>query len=68
MFHNRAYRLISRRIGLDDYRGFVDAKLKTAAELYGFLVDRINHQRALVLELMVVIILIIELFNLQPRF
>jgi hypothetical protein len=67
MFHNRAYKLISERIGLNDYRGFVEEKLKTAEDLYEFLVDQINHQRTLVLEVMVVVILIIELFNIKPH-
>lgn len=67
MFHNRAYKLISERIGLNDYRGFVEEKLKTAEDLYEFLVDQMNHQRTLVLEMMVVVILIIELFNIKPH-
>ena len=37
MFYNRAYRLISSRIGLDDYRRLVEEKLHTAGELYQFL-------------------------------
>ena len=47
-----------------DYRQLVDGKLTTAAELYEFLVDQFHQSRAFVLELMVVIILIIELYFL----
>jgi hypothetical protein len=36
-------------------------KLKTAEDLYRFMVDQFNQSRAFVLELMVVVILIIEL-------
>lgn len=67
MFHNRAYRMIAERIGLNDYRALVEEKLKTAEDLYEFLVDQINHRRTLILEVMVVVILIIELFNIKPH-
>jgi hypothetical protein len=39
----------------------VQEKLRTAEELYRFMVDEFNQSRAFVLELLVVIILIIEL-------
>jgi hypothetical protein len=42
----------------------VDGKLRTASELYDFMVEKRNHRRALVLELTVVVILVIELFFL----
>ena len=61
MFYARAYKLISARIGLNDYRHLVDEKLKTAGEMYEFLVDQFNHQRAFILEAVVVLILIIDL-------
>ena len=47
-----------------DYRQLVDGKLKTAAELYEFMVDQFHQSRAFVLELMVVVILIIDLIFL----
>ncbi len=61
MFYARAYRMVANRIGVDDYRKLVDEKLLAAGELYRFLVDEFNHQRAFVLELLVVVILVIEL-------
>ena len=61
MFYARAYKMISARIGLNDYRHLVDEKLKTAGEMYEFLVDQFNHQRAFLLEAIVVLILIIDL-------
>lgn len=61
MFYARAYKVISARIGLNDYRHLVDEKLKTAGEMYAFLVDQFNHQRAFLLEATVVLILIIDL-------
>jgi uncharacterized Rmd1/YagE family protein len=47
-----------------DYKNLVTQKLRTAEELYRFMVDQFNQSRAFVLELMVVIILIIELLFL----
>jgi hypothetical protein len=47
-----------------DYRALVDQKLRTAGELYRFMVDQFNQTRSFVLELAVVIILIIEFFFL----
>jgi hypothetical protein len=60
-FAARVYRLAANRIGVPDYRNLVDQKLKTAGELYSFMMDRFHQGRAFVLELMVVVILIIEL-------
>lgn len=62
MFSARLYRMAATRIGVPDYRTLVDQKLESAGELYGFMMDRFYHGRAFVLELLVVIILIIELF------
>ena len=64
MFYARAYRLAAARIGVADYRKLVDEKLRTAGDLYQFMVDEFHHARAFILEAMVVIILIIELFRL----
>src|SRR5581483_9115747 len=61
MFYARAYRLMTRRIGVADYRTLVDDKLKIAADLYQSLIEEFHQSRAFVLELMVVAILIIEL-------
>jgi uncharacterized Rmd1/YagE family protein len=44
-----------------DYKDLVQEKLKTAEDLYRFMVEQFNQSRAFVLELMVVVILIIEL-------
>lgn len=62
MFYARAYRLAAERVGVNDYRRLVDEKLKTAGELYEFMVNEFHHGRAFVLELAVVIILIIDLY------
>ena len=61
MFSARLYKLAASKVGVPDYKNLVQQKLKTAEDLYRFMVDQFNQSRAFVLELMVVIILIIEL-------
>jgi len=64
MFYARLYNLAAAKVGVPDYRALVDQKLRTAGELYRFMVDQFNQTRSFVLELAVVIILIIEFFFL----
>lgn len=64
MFYARLYGLVSAKVGVPDYRRLVEQKLRTAGELYRFMVDEFNQSRSFVLELLVVIILVIELFFL----
>lgn len=61
MFYARAYRLAAAKVGANDYRNLVDQKLKTAGELYHFMVNEFREARSFLLELTIVIILIIEL-------
>jgi hypothetical protein len=61
MFSARLYKLAAQKVGVPDYKDLVKEKLKTAEDLYRFMVDQFNQSRAFVLELMVVVILIIEL-------
>lgn len=71
MFSARLYKLAASKIGVPDYKDLVQSKIRTAEELYHFMVDQFNQSRAFVLELMVVIILIIELvmlFRGKPGF
>jgi len=60
MFYARLYNLIAVKVGVPDYRRLVEQKLRTAGELYRFMVDQFNQTRSFVLELAIVIILIIE--------
>jgi uncharacterized Rmd1/YagE family protein len=46
---------------VQDYKNLVDQKLRTAAELYRFMVDQFQESRAFLLELIVVLILVIEI-------
>jgi len=61
MFYARAYRLAAAKVGAADYRSLVDQKLRTAGELYEFMVNEFREARGFVLELLVIVILIIEL-------
>jgi hypothetical protein len=64
MFYARLYSLAAAKVGVPDYRRLVDQKLRTAGELYRFMVDQFNPTRSFVLELLIVIILIVDLLFL----
>jgi hypothetical protein len=64
MFYARLYNLIAAKVGVPDYRRLVEQKLRTAGELYRFMVDQFNQARSFVLELAIVIILVIEIIFL----
>jgi hypothetical protein len=60
----RLYRRAAAKVGVPDYRRLADEKLRTAGELYQFMVDQFEHARSFVLELSIVIILNIDLIFL----
>jgi hypothetical protein len=64
MFYARAYRMAAARVGVPDYRTLVERKLRTAGELYQYMVGEFYQARSFVLEAMVVAILVIELIHL----
>ena len=64
MFAARLYRLAANKVGVPEYKNLVNEKLKTAENLYRFLIDEFQQSRSFVLEVMVVIILVIELIYL----
>src|SRR5258708_1968946 len=59
MYYARVYKLAAARIGVPDYRILVEEKLRTAGELYRFLMDEFHQARAFLLEFVVVVILMI---------
>jgi hypothetical protein len=61
MFAARLYQLMATRVGVPDYHRLVDEKLRTAADLYHLMTERVHQYSALMLETMVVVILIIDL-------
>jgi hypothetical protein len=64
MYAARLYRLAAAKVGVPDYKNLVAQKLKTAEELYDYMVEQFNQSRAFFLEVVVVLILLIELFYL----
>ena len=64
MFFARVYKLCAVKIGVTDYQALVHEKLRTADELYDFMIEEFHHARAFLLEFIVVLILAIELFFL----
>ena len=64
MFSARLYRLAALKVGVPDYKDLVTRKVRTAEDLYRFMVDQFNQSRAFFLELTVVVILVIELVYL----
>lgn len=61
MFSARLYRLAASKIGVPDYQSLVQEKLRTAEDLYRFLIDQFHQSRTFWLEMLVVLILLIEL-------
>jgi hypothetical protein len=64
MYAARLYRLAATKVGVPEYKNLVNEKLKTAENLYRFLVDEFHQSRGFLLEVMVVVILVIELVYL----
>jgi hypothetical protein len=64
MFAARLYKLAAAKVGVPDYKDLVAQKLRTAEELYHYMIDQFNQSRAFFLEATVVLILLIELFYL----
>lgn len=61
MFSARLYRLAANKVGVPDYKSLAKEKLRTAEDLYRFLIDEFHQSRTFWLESMVVLILLIEL-------
>ncbi len=61
MFSARLYRLAASKVGVPDYKSLTQQKLRTAEDLYRFLIDEFHQSRTFWLETMVVLILLVEL-------
>lgn len=61
MFSARLYRLAAAKVGVHDYKSLTQGKLRTAGDLYRFLIDEFHESRTFWLEVLVVLILLIEL-------
>jgi hypothetical protein len=63
-FYARVYRVSSARIGVSDYQTLVDEKLKTAGELYEFMVAEFNERRMFAVEIVVAILVLLDVILL----
>lgn len=61
MFSARFYRLAAAKVGVHDYKSLTQEKLRTAEDLYRFLIDEFHQSRTFWVEVLVVLILLIEL-------
>jgi hypothetical protein len=67
-YYARVYRLCSVKIGVEDYRTLVSEKLKTAGELYEFMVTQFNERRMFVLEVVVAVLVLLDvILLLHPK-
>lgn len=60
VYYARVYRMAAARLGVNEYRGLVDEKLRTMGELYDFMVDQFNQSRSFVLELAVAVMALLD--------
>lgn len=58
----KLYKLAAAGVGVPGYKDLVAQKLRTAEELYRYMIEQFNQSRAFFLEATVVLILLIELF------
>ena len=63
-YYARVYRLSSAKIGVDDYKALVGEKLKTAGELYEFMVSQFNERRMFLVELIVAVLVLLDVILL----
>ncbi|HXN50798.1 MAG TPA: hypothetical protein VN943_02600 [Candidatus Acidoferrum sp.] len=63
-YYARVYKVISSKIGVNDYKALVNEKLKTAGELYEFMVSQFNERRMFVLELVVAVLVALDVILL----
>jgi len=63
-YYARVYKVISSKIGVNDYKALVSEKLKTAGELYEFMVTQFNERRMFVLELVVAVLVALDVILL----
>lgn len=62
MFSARLYKLAANKVGVLDYKNLVDRKTRIAGDVYSSMLGEFYQARAFLLESLVVIILVIELY------
>ncbi|MGD0427636.1 MAG: hypothetical protein ABSC10_13025 [Candidatus Acidiferrales bacterium] len=63
-YYARVYNIGAAKIGVTDYKTLVGEKLKTAGELYEFMVDQFNERRMFALEVVVAILVLLDVIAL----
>ena len=63
-YYARVYRVSSAKIGVEDYKALVAEKLKTAGELYEFMVAQFNERRMFALEVVVAVLVALDVILL----
>ncbi len=63
-YYARVYKVISSKIGVEDYKALVSEKLKTAGELYEFMVAQFNERRMFALEVVVAVLVALDVILL----
>ena len=59
-YYARVYNVGAARIGVTDYKTLVGDKLRTAGELYEFMVDQFNERRMFALEVVVAVLVLLD--------
>ena len=60
IYYARLYHLAATRMGVPDYRGLVDEKLRTVGELYDVMIDQFNEARSFVVEFAIAILCLLD--------
>ncbi len=63
-YYARVYGVSSAKIGVNDYKTLVAEKLKTAGELYEFMVAQFNERRMFALEVVVAVLVLLDVILL----
>jgi len=63
-YYARVYSIGAAKIGVTDYQTLVDEKLKTAGELYEFMVAQFNERRMFALEVVVAVLVLLDVIAL----
>src|ERR1700691_5511971 len=63
-YYARVYNVGAAKIGVTDYKTLVSEKLKTAGELYEFMVDQFNERPMFALEVVVAILVLLDVIAL----
>lgn len=63
-YYARVYGISSAKIGVNDFKALVGEKLKTAGELYEFMVAQFNERRMFALEVVVAVLVLLDVILL----